>query len=263
MKHFNTITGFLFMAVACTLTPMATAYGQETEERIKPQETTGTTSDTYRSDLEDVELPPLSMFLAAVAENATVKRAQSQTEEIENEYRLQKRDWWNFIHLHGMYGYGRYNLLNNNSNEYTPMYQSSVNSAQHNFNIGASVNISLGDLINRPLKQKGYRKRIEQLKYAQEEVMEERKLKILEAYNTVTEQLATIKAKAETAALYNAQMKISEYNFIQGKIDIASLAIERARRADAVTIYEQSRVELHNSIIRLELLTNIKIIKDE
>ena len=93
MKHFNTITGFLFIAVACTLTPMATAYGQETEERIKPQETTGTTSDTYRSDLEDVELPPLSMFLAAVAENATVKRAQSQTEEIENEYRLQKRDW--------------------------------------------------------------------------------------------------------------------------------------------------------------------------
>ena len=42
--------------------------------------------------------------------------------------------------------------------------------------------------------------------------MEERKLRVLEAYNAVTEQLATIKAKAETAALYNAQMKISENN---------------------------------------------------
>ena len=52
--------------------------------------------------------------------------------------------------------------------------------------------------------------------------MEERKLRVLEAYNAVTEQLATIKAKAETAALYNAQMKISENNFIQGKIDIIS-----------------------------------------
>lgn len=52
---------------------------------------------------------------------------------------------------------------------------------------------------------------------------------MLEAYNNVTAQLATIKAKAENAALYNAQMKISENNFIQGKIDIISLSLERAR----------------------------------
>ena len=63
--------------------------------------------------------------------------------------------------------------------------------------------------------------------------MEERRLKVLEAYNNVTAQLATIKAKAENAAHYNAQMKISENNFIQGKIDIISLSLERARRSGA------------------------------
>ena len=90
------------------------------------------------------------------------------------------------------------------------MYQTTMSSAQHNFNVGASVGITLGDLFNRPLKLKDYRYQIEQLQYTQEGVMEERRLKVLEAYNAVTEQLATIKAKAETAALYNAQMKISE-----------------------------------------------------
>lgn len=80
------------------------------------------------------------------------------------------------------------------------------------------------------------------MQYTQDEVMEERRLRVLEAYNAVTEQLATIKAKAETAALYNAQMKISEYNFIQGKMDITSLSMERARRTGAVTAYEQARV---------------------
>ena len=45
-------------------------------------------------------------------------------------------------------------------------------------------------------------------------------------------------------------------------MDIAELAIERSRRATAVTTYEQSRVQLHNSIILLEMLTNVKIIKD-
>ena len=65
-------------------------------------------------------------------------------------------------------------------------------------------------------------------------------------------------AKAENAALYNAQMKISENNFIQGKIDIISLSLERARRSGAVTSYAEARVSLHNAIILLEMLTNVK-----
>ena len=156
-----------------------------------------------------------------------------------------------------------FNIIGNASDEYTPMYQTTMSSAQHNFNVGASVGITLGDLFNRPLKLKDYRYQIEQLQYTQEGVMEERRLKVLEAYNAVTEQLATIKAKAETAALYNAQMKISENNFIQGAIDIIALSLERARRTGAVTNYEQSRVALHNSIVLLEMLTNVKVITDK
>lgn len=184
-------------------------------------------------------------------------------EQVRNQYRLEKRNWWNYFRLNGNYSYGRYNIIGNSSDEFTSVYQTTMSSAQHNFNVGASVGVSLGDLFNRPLKLKDYRYQIEQLQYTQEGVMEERKLKVLEAYNAVTEQLATIKAKAETAALYNAQMKISENNFIQGAIDIISLSLERARRTSAVTNYEQSRVALHNSIVLLEMLTNVKVITDK
>lgn len=192
-----------------------------------------------------------------------MKRAQSQVEQVKTKYRLEKRNWWNYFRLNGMYSYGRYNVIGNASDEFTPMYQTTMSSAQHNFNVGANIGISLGDIINRPLKLKDYRYQIEQLKYTQEEVMEDRRLLVLEAYNAVTEQLATIRAKAETAALYNAQMKISENNFIQGKMDIISLSLERARRSGAVTSYEQSRVALHNSIVLLEMLTNVKILKEK
>jgi len=201
--------------------------------------------------------------LDAVVENATVKRAQSQVEQVKTKYRLEKRSWWNYFRLNGMYSYGRYNVIGNASDEFTPMYQTTMSSAQHNFNVGANVGFSLGDIINRPLKLKDYRYQIEQLQYTKEEVMEDRRLRVLEAYNAVTEQLATIRAKAETAALYNAQMKISENNFIQGKMDIISLSLERSRRAGAVTSYEQSRVALHNSIVLLEMLTNVKILKEK
>lgn len=201
------------------------------------------------TELEKMELPPLSVFLDAVVENATVKRAKSQVEQVKNEYELQKRDWWNLFRLNGSYSYGRYNIIGNASDEYPPLYQTTMSSAQHSFNVGASVSVPLGEFTNRK-------------KYTQEEIMEERRLKVLEAYNDVTVQLATIRAKAETAALYNAQMKISENNFIQGKIDIITLSLERGRRSGAVVNYEEARVKLHNSIILLEMLTNVQIIKD-
>lgn len=253
----------------------AVAQEMTREERIKALEmlkmedekiaatTLGLATQNVSAELDQLSLPPLSTFLDAVIENATVKRAQSQVEQAKNEYRLQKRDWWSYFRLSGNYSYGRYNVVGNASDEYTPMYQTTMASAQNNYNVGASVGVSLGDIVNRPIKLKNYRYQIEQLQHTQEEVMEDRRLRVLSAYNAVTEQLATIKAKAETAALYNAQMKISENNFIQGKIDIISLSLERARRSGAVTNYEQSRVALHNSIILLEMLTNVKIIKDK
>ena len=257
--------------------PLSVAAQQELtrEERIKILEalkaedektnisTVGLITSSMPTEIDKLELPPLSVFLDAVMENATVKRAQSQVEQVRNQYRLQKRNWWNYFRFNGNYSYGRYNVIGNASDELTPMYQTTMSSAQHNFNVGASVGISLGELFNRPLKLKDYRYQIEQLQYSQEEVMEQRKLRVLEAYNAVTEQLATIKAKAESAALYNAQMKISENNFIQGTIDIISLSLERARRSGAVVSYEQARVALHNSIVLLEMLTNVKVIKDK
>ena len=37
-------------------------------------------------EVEVLKLPPLSVFLEAVIENATVKRAQSQVEQVNNQY---------------------------------------------------------------------------------------------------------------------------------------------------------------------------------
>ena len=267
--YYAVLLGLLIIPLSISAQEMTREERIKALEKLKMEDvkfeanTLGLITQNVPTEIERLQLPPLSVFLDAVTENATVKRAQSQVEQVKNQYRLQKRDWWNYIRLNGSYGYGRYNVVGNASDEYTPMYQTTMASAQHNFNVGASVGVSVGDLINRPIKLKDYRYRIEQLQYTQEEVMEVRKLRVLEAYNAVTEQLSTIKAKAETAALYNAQMKISEYNFIQGKMDIISLSLERSRRTGAVTSYEQSRVALHNSIVLLEMLTNIRIIKEK
>lgn len=253
----------------------ATAQEMTREERIKALErlqaedieweknTLNVISQSVPEEIETMTLPPLSVFLDAVEENATVKRAQSQIDQAKNELSLQKRDWWNLIRINAGYSYGKYNTIGNASDELTPIYQTAMSSAQHTYNVGAGIAIPLGELTNRKKKLKQFKYDIEQLQYAKEEIMESRRLTILDAYNTVTQLLATIQAKAETAALYNAQMKIIEYDFIQGKMEITSLAMERGRRSGAVTAYAQARVELHNAIMLLEMLTNVKIINEK
>jgi len=41
------------------------------------------------------------------------------------------------------------------------------------------------------------------------------------------------------------------------------LAIERGRRSGAVTAYAEARVQLHNAIVLLEMLTNVRIINEK
>ena len=122
-------------------------------------------------EIEKLELPPLSVFLDAVTENATVKRAQSQVEQQKNEYRIEKRSWWNYFRLNGNYAFGRFNTLSESSETLVDWYQSTSTGTRHTFNLGASVSIGLGDLFNRQLKLKNYRYNIEQLQYTQDEVM--------------------------------------------------------------------------------------------
>lgn len=165
-RYINILSSTLFLLGLLVFPLRGSAQEMTREERIKLLELLKTedtkmevnnkelASQPSKTELERLELPPLSVFLDAVTENATVKRAQSQVEQVKNEYRLQKRDWWNYFRLSGSYSYGRYNILSNASDEFTPMYQTSMASAQHNFNVGASVGVSIGELINRPLKLK-------------------------------------------------------------------------------------------------------------
>ena len=142
----------ILLSVVCFIGLMQSTniYAQETttrEERIKQLQLLQSKYDQEElsqipsaskntpANLEKLELPPLSVFLDAVSENATIKKKQAEIQQIEAEYRLQKRDWWDYFRLNAMYSYGRYNMLSNNSDEFTPMYQTTMSSAQHNLSL--------------------------------------------------------------------------------------------------------------------------------
>lgn len=107
----------------CAFSPYASSQESMTrEERIKALErlkmedekieanTIGLITKNAPIEIEKLELPPLSVFLDAVVENATVKRAQSQVDKLRLNT-VRKRSWWNYFRLNGMYSYGRYNVI--------------------------------------------------------------------------------------------------------------------------------------------------------
>ena len=209
-------------------------------------------------DIGNIELPPLSVFLASVYDHPSIKIFEAKRDEEDAILKETQTKWLNYLRATGTYQYGQVTGLTKTETD-ALMYAFS-SKAQHQYNAGVTVSIPFGDLVGQKQKNKAQRSRLHQIEYEYEISVEERKLKILEAYNLVVKELSTLKAKADAVALYNAQMQISEQDFINGKIDIIALSLERGRRSAAVVTYQEGKASLHNSITLLEMLTNVKVI---
>lgn len=253
-KHFIII--FLLLSV--------TAIAQEGKMPKSETVIVSSATDSINAMLDDyerIQLPPLSVFLESVMNHPSVRIYEARKDEANAEFKVVKRQWLNYLRGVGSYQYGKMVSINGFSDSETPMYYTSSGISQNQYYIGLSLAIPFGDLVSQKQKVRAKKAKFRQMEYEYAITIEERKLVILEAYNKVLQELSVLKAKAEAAALYNAQMKISEQDFINGKIDIITLSIERTRRSDALVSYQSGRVALQNAITLLEMLTNVKILK--
>ena len=235
-------------------------FGQEKITTVK-NDISITNADSIQTVLENyehVELPPLSVFLSSAYDHPSVRIYEAKRDEEKATLKDTQSKWLNYFRISGLYQYGQLAALTKNTEIESSMYAFDTK-AQNQFNIGMVLSIPIGDLLGQKLKNRAQRARLHQIEYEYEISIEERKLKILEAYNQVIQQLAVLKAKSDAAALYNAQMKISEQDFINGKISIIELSLERSRRSSAVLPDKKRRLTLHNAITLLEMLTNVKV----
>lgn len=236
--------------------------------KTAPKNTVTVTSaigtDSVKALLDDydrIQLPPLSVFLESVNEHPSVRIYEARRDEADAEMKVTKRKWLNYVRGVGSYQYGKLTSVTGYAEGDLPQYYTTNGTSQHQYYGGVSVSIPLGDLLSQKQQVRAQKARLRQMEYEYDITVEERKLVILEAYNRVLQEMSVLKAKAEAAALYNAQMKISEQDFINGKIDIIALSLERSRRSGALVSYQEGRVALHNAITLLEMLTNVTIMK--
>lgn len=248
-----------FISIYCT--------GQKHQKGFFDQTTVIETEANAKADsisamldnYERIQLPPLSVFLQSIYDHPSIKIYEARRDAADADRKIAQRDWLNYLRAQGTYQYGRNNLYSTSYSGEDPIVSNS-GSNQSRYNVGVSVSIPLGDVTSRKLKNRIKKAQYLQLQSEYEISVEERKLMILQAYNNVLQQLVTLKTKSDAAALYNAQMKIIEQDFINGKISITTLSIERGRRSSAVVSYQEGRAALQNAVTLLEMLTNVKIL---
>lgn len=268
----------------------AGAYAQETSNSLLPQPAlpeslsvsqAGQTKQNYNptpaynpdpadmahmtaDDYLTMELPPLGVLIDNSRQTAQMQYYNTAIDEAKTELKTERRNWLKYFRATGNYQYGQMNWLSTLSGSdavdplpVAPTYQGKE---QSYWNVGGVVSIPLNDLFDRRNRVKNKKLAVEAAELNVERWQDELSLKIIDAYTTVLQNLSMIKTQAEAVTLAIAQYKITEADFMNGKIDAVTLSRQKNIQSATVREYEQTRASLNNALLRLEIMSHTKII---
>ena len=268
----------------------AGAYAQETSNSLLPQPAlpeslsvsqAGQTKQNYNptpaynpdpadmahmtaDDYLTMELPPLGVLIDNSRQTAQMQYYNTAIDEAKTDLKTERRNWLKYFRATGNYQYGQMNWLSTLSGSdaadplpVVPTYQGKE---QSYWNVGGVVSIPLNDLFDRRNRVKNKKLAVEAAEQNVERWQDELSLKIIDAYTTVLQNLSMIKTQAEAVTLAIAQYKITEADFMNGKIDAVTLSRQKNIQSATVREYEQTRASLNNALLRLEILSHTKII---
>jgi len=248
-SDFGFILLFIFMLSFSGVNSFSTAQ-ENNNELIDPTVDVANLTPEYYSELT---LPPLSVFLEAAESSYKVGSLKATKEEEEGSLLSSKREWMNTLRAVGDYKFGNSNInIITQSSNFTNTY-----------NAGASLSVPLDVIYDRKNRIRKQQARVNKADFDVKQAIEELKLLIAETYITAIQQMNTLKVRAESKELSDADVKMSETNYLNGNLELSELNYRKSMQATAITNYESTRAELNKAILHLELLTNVKILKKQ
>ena len=90
--------------------------------------------------------------------------------------------------------------------------------------------------------------------------LEEQRIKVIQQYTLAVQQLSVLRSAVEAMVTAQAQYRLSEADFINGKLDAQTLSRQKNIENVAIREYEEVRRSLNNALLTLEVLTRTPII---
>lgn len=248
----------LFLALACSVSTCCLAIQSGVES--SPTGVNGALV-IQDSTLLSLSMPPLEVFLQTAETAPSVKRAEAFVKEQTHRLDATRREWLNNLRFNTNYSYGSMGSMTESSATGQGTYFQYFGEEMSLYNVGGSITIPLDFFFGRQDRIKAGRAQIEQAKQEKAVMVEQRKIIITELYSAAISQCRMLKIAADANTAGESTIKLSELEYINGSITLDELSRRQREYALAAASYEDSKAALFSAILRLELLTGIKLIK--
>ena len=222
-------------------------------------------SDLQRLSPDDyigLQLPPLHLLLENARNTPQVEYYDKAVEIQERELKNVRRNWQHYFKLNANYNYGSSYIYNQNYQDNSNQIWTTTTTGREQswWNVGASFSLPIDEIFNRRNRIKQQKRRIEQVELDTERWLEEQRIKIIQQYTLAVQQLSVLRSAAEAMVTAQAQYRMSEADFINGKLDAQTLSRQKNIENVSIREYEQVRSSLNNALLTLEVLTRTPII---
>lgn len=205
-------------------------------------------------------LPPVKTLIDNAKESAQVQFYKMQKDVDEREIKSIKRQWLNFFKFNASYQYGI-------TNGYMVYQETGIasndrysNQAQSYFLVGGSIALPLVEIYDRANRIKKQKLMTKEKDYQAQMWHDDQAFRIIDCYTQVLEYLNSLDQLLQDYTSSYAQYKVSEIDFVRGKMSIQDLNRQEYLVARSRSAYEKARMMLIKNLLQLEVLSNTNII---
>ena len=228
---------------------------------IKDTDTTTFIPRTLTADeFLNFQLPPIETLFENAKNNPQLGAVQASIEAAKIDAKKSKRDWWSYFNIHAGYNYGILGTYVDNESEYVPLHTTYSGATQSSWSLGANFSLPLDRLINYKMNVKKQKQIIENMEYNKAIILNQLKGDIIELYSNIQYQLKMLASITESIVLYRANYEVAKNDFINNKITANELTLHKNGQQKAEGEYESILNQLQILLLKLELITNTKLI---
>ena len=211
-------------------------------------------------EFRNFQLPPLESLFESAKTNPRLEAIEAAIESAKIDVKQTKRDWLKFFSVRAGYNYGILGIYSDQETEFNPLTTTYTGSTQSSWQVGASFSMPIQQIFDHRSTVKKQKKIVENIEYNKEMAFYDIKKEIIELYASIKYHLKMMETSASSVAINKAGYAIIKSEFVNNKIKQEDLMIGNNSLKKAEAEYETIVSELHVLLLKLELITNTKLI---
>lgn len=217
-------------------------------------------SNDKEINFSEFHLPPLAILFENAKANPQILTLEKAQQLAQAEVAKQKRHIFSYLRAHASISYGKGDSWGTSENAYSPVLMQYQGSETNYWNLGASLNLPLEDILDLTASVKRKKMEADQASLAKDVAFDQLKLQIATLFVRITNNLVALKTTGEASAAYLGAGALNREDFENGNQSISAYAFDKQREVGSVQSYQSLQTQITTDIITLEILTHTPII---